>query len=112
MKKILLCGLTLVSLLATSCSNEPTECSKEDVVSLIKANNANDVPDFTTVTYTLKIDTLKITGTNQTLVDEINAELEDLQVSLGEGYGDLELKEGASTSYNLSFEESGLEVKK
>lgn len=112
MKKILLCGLTLVSLLATSCSNEPTKCSKEDVVAAIKANSQNEVPDFTTVTYSLKIDTLKITGDNKTLVAKVEAELEGLQVNLGEEYEDLELKEGATASYSISFSESGLEGEK
>ena len=107
MKKILLCGLTLVSLLVTSCSNEPTKCSKEDVVAAIKANSQNEVPNFSTVTYSLKIDTLKITGDNKTLIAQVEAELEGLQVNLGEEYGDLELKEGATASYSISFSESG-----
>lgn len=79
---------------------------------IISDNNDHGLPNVENVTYTIKIDTLKITGSNQELIDEFNQQLKDVKFDFGKGFDDLELKEGASTSYSESFSESGLKDKR
>ena len=112
MKRIFVCGLTFVSLLLTSCSENFVSCEYNEILEIISDNNDHGLPDVENVTYTIKIDTLKITGSNQELIDEFNKQLKDVKFDFGKGVDDLEFKEGASTSYSESFSESGLKDKR
>lgn len=109
-KKIMFCALASLSLLATSCGY--SECNKEDVLTIIKENEKNDVPSYTQIEYVIRVDKLKISGTDEELVATMKEEVKDQVISFGEGYTDLKLEEGESTKFTQECSALDLEMNK